>query len=121
MAEQTIRVHGLRETLRAFQKLDREASKELRAELVRAAFPVAEDVRARLARYQGASLNTIRPGATQKGAFVRQNKRKVTGRRADFGALQMTHGFLPALEENADEVNADVERLLDKLIAAEGF
>lgn len=115
-----VRVKGLRETQRAFQKLEKSVAKEVRDELKAAAEPVAAAWRDKVARYVGASVATIRPRASVRGAFVTQNARKVTGRRGDFGSLQMRRGD-EALEENQNQVVTKVERMLDRLSASQGF
>jgi hypothetical protein len=121
MAAETVRIKGLRETIRAFNKIDRSVAKEIRDELKKVAVPVAESAKSRLSRYQGLSLGTIGPKATTKSVFVTQRKRKVTGRRGDFGALQMRVGLLPALAENEDNIIHEVEQALDRLTRENGF
>lgn len=118
MVASGFKVRGLRETLRAFHRLDRGLKKELRDALKEAAEPVARDARDRLSRYAGASIGTIRPRASQAGAFVTQGARKVTGHRGDFGQLQMTRVMIPALEDNADEIEERAGRALDTLLRA---
>jgi hypothetical protein len=121
VAGETVRVNGLRETVRALDKVNRDAKKVVLAELASVAEPIAATARTKISRYQGASLSTITPRATTKGVFVRQNARKVSGRRSDFGALQMTHGLLPALADHADEIIPRLERALDQFGASQGF
>ena len=117
MAETTVHVKGLREAQRAFKRLDVDAAADLKAELVALAEPVALEARERLARYAGIKLGTIKAKSRMGVAVAQQGARKVTGRRPDFGALQMTEGFLPAAAHQAPLVQAGVERLLDHLIA----
>jgi hypothetical protein len=121
MAAETVRVRGLRETVRALDKINRDAKRVVLAELAMAAEPIAQQARANISRYQGASLNTIRPRAGVGGAYVTQSARKVTGLRGDFGALQMTRGLMPALEDHADEIVPRLERALDRLASSQGF
>lgn len=117
----TLRVKNLRETLRALQKVNKDAGKTIRDDLKEAAEPVASTARAKLSRYVGASVGTIGPRASVRGVFVTQRARKVTGRRADFGALQMRRVLIPALEEHEDEVVDAVEDALDRLGRSAGF
>jgi hypothetical protein len=116
-----VKVNGYRETVRALDKVNRDAKKVVLAELALAAEPMAADARALLSRYQGASLSTIRPRASIRGVFITQNKRKVTGKRPDFGALEMTHGLIPAVEGKSDELVPRLEIALDALGASHGF
>jgi hypothetical protein len=53
--------------------------------------------------------------------YVRQQKRKVTGLRGDFGKLQMQQAFIPALMENEDGIGRDVEQALDRFVRQAGF
>jgi hypothetical protein len=121
MAGETVRVNGLRETVRALDKVNRDAKKVVLAELASAAEPIAATARTKISRYSGASLATIKPRAATKGVFVRQNARKVSGLRADFGALQMTHGLLPALAEHANEIVPGLDRALGRLADSQNF
>lgn len=121
MAAATVRVKGLRETVRALNKVNRSVAREVREELKRAAEPVAGRARRKLSRYRGASLGTIGPRARGGAVFVTQRARKVTGRRGDFGAIQMREGLVPALDEGREEVMRDVEAALDRLGRSAGF
>lgn len=121
MADETIRVVGLRETLRALNKCEKGLRKEVLLAGKVAAEPVAAAAREKLGRYAGASVSTVRPRSGARGAFVTQGARKVTGLRGDFGALQMTHVLMPALEEQREVVITIYERGLDRLITSAGF
>lgn len=115
MAQARVIVHGYREVDRAFRKLSAEISGEFRGEMRQAAEPIADAARSKLRRFAGISLDTIRPVALARGVVVRQDARKVTGKRADFGAIQMTRGFIPAANENEHKVIEGLERALDRL------
>lgn len=119
--EVTIKVEGLAETVRALQKIDRDAKKELYRGFRNAAKPIATDIKALLERYNEISLKTIRPHARISGVTIEQNKLKVTGERPDFGALQMRKGFIPAATAGIPLIEADVRKAIDELIAREGF
>jgi hypothetical protein len=134
----TIEVRGIAEVLSALGKVNSESKKVLVAALREAAWPVQSDTKSRLhsvthklstepAGYQGLSYDTIgiavRSGAGgfAAGVAVTQRKKKVTGRRGDFGALQMERGFIPALEANREETYKGVELAFDTLITESGF
>lgn len=117
----TVRITGLRQTIAAFRVLEAGIRAELLAELRKPAEVVAESARGKLARYTGISLGTIGPRVSARGSFVTQRARKVTGQRGDFGALQMTHGLIPALEEHEPEIVEAAELALDKLTRETGF
>jgi hypothetical protein len=111
----TVKVSGLREVQRAFRRMSGTLRPELRAALRKAADPVARDARGK-EKWQGASIATIGPKVTLTGASVTQRARKVTGARPDYGALQMRQAFIPALEENAAEIEAAAEAALTTII-----
>lgn len=93
----------------------------LKAELFRAAEPVARRARDLISDFAGAKTTTIGPRVVLQGAFVTQRARKVTGRRPDFGALQMVEGMIPALEENIELVEDHAEQALDAIETVGGF
>lgn len=120
MAAFTTRVEGYREVTRALQRVNRSSKATLYAGLREAAEPIAADTRGRLTRYQGISLGTIGPKATQRGVSITQRAKKVTGKRPDFGALQMTRGFIPAATAGQGEIADRVEAAFSALIQTEG-
>lgn len=120
MAASTVRVKGLKETVKAFNKMDKDLAKELRNGLKQVAEPVAATARSKMSAYQGGSMK-IRPAARGASVFVRQNARKVTGLRADFGALQMRKVLIPALDEHQEDVINGVEKVIDNLASRNGF
>lgn len=119
--ETSVRVEGHREAMRALNRVNKGVARDLKGWLKEAAQPVAEDAKARLSRFVGASLSTIKPAATVRGVFVRQNARSVTGKRPDFGGLVMTEGLIPAAWSRLDETLQGVERAWDRLADREGF
>lgn len=121
MASGAVRITGLRETVRAFNKLDRAVTREVQKELKQAAQPVADTAKQKLSRYGGAKVSTVRPRARGASVFVTQGAKKVTGKRGDFGVLQQRQVLEPALEENREQVFHGVELALDRLTHSEGF
>lgn len=116
----TVRVTGLRETIRSLDAVNRKAAKVVKDELKTAVEPVAETARQRISRYQGARTSTIGPRVSAKGAFVTQRARKVSGLRGDFGSLQMRH-LIGALAEHEADIVDDVDDALGRLIRISGF
>jgi hypothetical protein len=51
---------------------------------------------------------------------VEQTLRRVTGKRPDYGALQMKVGLVPAIDEKSGEVERRLEQALDH-ITSENF
>jgi hypothetical protein len=116
-----VHLEGYKETIRALNKINKDAKKRVFVTLATAAEPVAGTARDKISRYQGASLTTIMPRATMRGVFVVQNARKVSGLRPDFGKLQMMEGLIPALDEHEDTIVREVELALDVLGVENGF
>jgi len=121
VAASTVRVTGVREVTAAFRKIDTQLAKQFGDDLKKAAEPVAETSRQKVTRYAGASINTIRARRRGASVFVEQSARKVTGKRGDFGALQMRNVLEPALDENAPQVFTEVERVLNQYASSAGF
>jgi hypothetical protein len=114
----TVHIRGWREVASALNRIERGCYKTALGGMLKAAEPVRRDWAGRVARYRGASTGTIVPKMTTKSVLVVQSARKVTGRRSDFGSLQMRLG-LSALMEREDETRAEVEKALDDLIGDE--
>lgn len=119
--DETVVVSGLRDLQRDLRKVEKGLRREVDAMLKKAAVPVVEQARANLSRFQGAKLNTIRPRVTSGHAYVRQGARKVTGKRPDFGALEMRVGLIPALRDRQGEVIRIMEDELDRYTTANGL
>lgn len=117
----SVRVEGAREVIRAFRSVDRSLAAKFGADLKKAADPVVESARGKVTRYAGASVSTIRSRRSGPNVYVEQGARKVTGRRGDFGALQMRTVLEPALDENEREVFTEVNRILDGYAHRAGF
>jgi hypothetical protein len=110
----TVRVTGLRETRKAFEKGSDEL-KGFEEELKRIAEPVARDVSHRLGKYDSRSAGGVKVRRHGFEVSVRQTLRKTTGKRGDYGSLQMREAFLPALSQHEPEVNREVEQWLDRI------
>lgn len=115
-----VKVKGLRETVRAFNKLDRTVTREVRKELKQAAEPVRDDSRGRISKYRGSQPARVGIKASGASIYVTQRARKVSGQRGDYGLLQQRH-LEDALDENQGEVRKGVEDALDRLARSHGF
>lgn len=121
MAAGTVRVKGLSELQRDFRKMGGELPREVRQELKRTgevvrteAVPLFEDISPR-------SASGYRVRVRIRGVAVEQSRKRTTGRRPDFGALQMRRALIPALERRQQEVFSGLERMLDRLAGENGF
>lgn len=117
----TIRVHGYTETTRALYRVAAEAKATVYAGLREAAEPIAADARSRLSGYSGMKTSSIRPRVGVRGVYITQGAKKVTGKRPDFGGLQMTQGLIPAAYNRQDTMVSDVEAAFLLLSTREGF
>lgn len=118
----TYRVEGLDDLIRDFAKLDKGLAKELRKELRRVAEPVRAEVRKELA--EKASSAQSRDGVTirlRRGAqvSVENARRKTTGQRGDWGAIQQVRDYDVALAAKEGEILRGLEGFVDGL--ADGF
>jgi len=119
----TVVVRGLSELVRDFGRISKTAQKELRAELRRAAEPVAEEARnrARGLGLPGSTVGGIAAGTRYGMPVVRQRRRKVTGKHPEYGVLQMRRVLIPAVVAKQDEVVRRVEEMLDRLVEPGGL
>jgi hypothetical protein len=117
----TVHVVGLREVQRAFREVDKSLALQLGNDLKKAAEPVAVSAKQKVSRYRGASINTIRTRRAGPTIYVEQSAKKVTGKRGDFGALQMRRALEPALDEKSAQVFREVEQVLDHYASKAGF
>lgn len=113
--QQTLRVKGYREFMRAAARAPKDTRKE-----VRAAFrEVGEIVRADAAqRFEDVSPKTaagFRTRTSTRGVSVVQRLGKTTGKRSDWGSLQMKDALIPALESKEDEVEQAMDDALERV------
>jgi hypothetical protein len=57
----------------------------------------------------------FRTRVRQRGVSVEQSRRRVTGKRGDYGALQMRRALVPALEDKKNQTEREFERAVDEL------
>ena len=112
-----VNVRGLAELNRDFGKLSRALQRELGEQLAEIAEPVAQDVRRRAAAegYGERTVSGIAAGRRRGSAVVRQRRKKVTGKRPDFGAIQLREVFVPAVEANRAATERRVEDFLERI------
>lgn len=113
-------VDGWREVDRALRKVETDKDPAFREEFAKAGEHVADAFKRKIVRYAGARTDTVKSKALAKGVFVVQNANKVTGKRGDYGELQMRH-LIAAREENMDATVEALEDALDRVIVRAGF
>lgn len=111
----TIRVRGYREFMRAASKAEKSTRAEVHKKLREAGDVVREEGKARFERYSVKSASGFRIRSRIGGVFVEQSLRKVTGRRPDWGQLQMVRALEPALDAKSGEVERRLEQAVDEL------
>lgn len=115
-------MRGLRELNRDFRKMKNGLPKELKDELMEAGAIVAVEARSRFASISPRSAGGMRERVRGGGlVVVEQKARKTTGKHPEFGRLQMTRAFLPALDDKAPEVERRLERMIGRLAGDNGF
>lgn len=108
-----IRVKGYREFVRACNKSTKEVKTGLRKRLRDAGRLVQEEARSLFSRYDAGSASGFRVRVRQRGVAVEQSNRRVTGKRPDYGALQMREALIPGRAKRMPEVERELERILD--------
>lgn len=108
--------NGLAQMLKAAKDAGKETNHEVREALRASGEIVRADAVPRLAKYSSRSAAGLKVRVRQRGVAVEQSLRKTTGRRPDYGALQMTKALLPAATRSEPLVAAEFEHALDKLI-----
>lgn len=115
MADQTVRLKGYREFMRAVSKAEKETKKTVHGKLREAADIVREDAFRRFERYSRKSASGFRIRSRIGGVFVEQKLRKTTGDHPEYGVLQMRAALEPALDAKAQQVERKLEQALDEL------
>lgn len=115
MPEETLRVRGYREFVRATNRAGLDARRAVRANFRQVGEPVRADAQRRFAKYSQRSATSFRVAVLVSGIRVEQGLRKTTGKRPDYGALQMRKALLPALQAKAPEVERAMEHAIDQV------
>ena len=122
MAGTSVKVNGLRELHRALKNYDNGLKLELEQELRDAGDLVATSARTKFVGIDARSAAGFKSKVRGFGrVVVQQSRRRTTGRRGDFGSLQMRRALLPSVTENEPQVLHAIEGMLDRLGRREGF
>ena len=111
-----IKVKGLREFQRACNKSSKEVKSGLRRRLRESGDIVRDEARSRFAGIDARSAAGYRTAVRARGVSVEQRLGRTTGRRPDFGALQMRDALVPALDAKSGEVERKLEDMLGDLV-----
>jgi len=120
-----IRIQGLKELTRSFNRLGADFKVALRVELADLAEPTradAEERAAREIRNIGDRWEQMRIGITGQVVYVAPKAHRRKGSpRPNLAPLLMDRAMQPALDSHADQIEAGVGRLFDRLAGEEGF
>lgn len=110
-------VRGYRELLRACDRSGRETKRAVRGAFRNVGEVVRADAARDFSKFSEKSAAGFKVRVRQRGVSVEQSLRKTTGRRPDWGALQMTKALLPARAADEALIQLQFELALDKVIA----
>lgn len=111
----TVEIKGLRELLYATDRLGGDIKKNTRRALREAAEPVRREAAARFSKYDTKSAASYGISVRRTGSVaVEQRLRRTTGRRPDYGRLQMSEALLPALHNNTETTTRLLSEALDR-------
>lgn len=115
-ARGTVTAKGLREFIRAADASGKATKKAVRDRLRKVGEIVRDDARGLFASYDERTASRFGVSVRRTGVVsVEQRLRRTTGKRPDFGGLQMRKALLPALEQDKDKVEREFERALDDI------
>lgn len=110
---QTIRIEGLVELIRKADAADYDTRVAVRNLVRDVGNKVAGDARSRFMSQRINSPRTargFRPYVRRAGAvMVEQSEKKTTGRRPDWGRTQMRKGLLPAVDDQQEATQRELE------------
>jgi hypothetical protein len=111
----TLRLNGYRELMRATAQADRESKRYVRETFREVGQIVQREATIRFSPVDWGSAIGYRTRVRQRGVAVEQSRKRTTGLRPDYGSLQMRRALLPALMANADTLERELERALDRV------
>lgn len=111
-----VQVEGLRGLIRVSDECDKKTKKFVRDELRKTAEPVRIAAIRKFSQYDVSVANRYRITVRRTGVIaVEQPGRKTTGKRPDFGRLQMSRALIPGLEENTNEVVHEIDEAIGRI------
>lgn len=111
-----ITTRGLREFIRAADAAGKETKKVVRDRLRKVGEIVRDDAQQRFDEVDDGRRHKFGVSVRRTGVVaVEERLRRTTGKRGDFGALQMRKGLIPAGDAKAREAEDEMGRALDEL------
>lgn len=117
----TIRVEGLRDLQRDFQRMSKDLSKEVRDELRQIGNVVRDEARQLFVGVDARSAAGYRTRVRRGSVAVEQSKGKTTGQHPEFSGLQLRRALTPVLVSKSDETVESLDRMLGRLAGHNGF
>lgn len=111
----TVQVKDFRLFMAALAATDRKTQRAAREEIRKAGDAVRLEAGVRFGPVDRRSAAGYRTRVRQRGVAVEQSLRRTTGRRPDFGGLQMRRALVPALEHNEEATARALEHALDEV------
>lgn len=116
MAERaTLQVRGYREFMRATARADRESKRYVRESFRQVGEIIRTEAVGRFSPVDQRTASGYRTRVRQRGISVEQSIAKTTGKRPDYGSLQMRRALLPALMGNQDSLLRDLDQAMDRV------
>jgi hypothetical protein len=115
VAQDTVRVKGLKELQRTLRDADKNLRASVRKELREAGEIVRSEAATLFSPRDARSAAGYKVRVRQRGVAVEQSLRKTTGLHPEYGSLQMRDALLPALDAKEGEVVSHLEGMLDRL------
>lgn len=114
MAE-SVRLKGFREFQRALAKGDKQTKKLVRDRFKKSGEIVRSEASTQFDHIDSSDAGSFRVAVRTRGVAVEQRRKRTTGKRPDYGALQMRY-LSAALDAKQDEVVRDVDKALDDIV-----
>jgi len=114
-ARDALIVRGYREFLRATDQAEKKSKKFVRDNFREVGEVVREPAADQLGDLSEKSAAGLRTIVRRTGVSVEQTLRRTTGKRPDWGALQMRRILIPTVEDKEREIEDRLEKALDKI------
>jgi hypothetical protein len=115
MAGSAVRVKGYRECARAARRAGNATNKEVRAAFKQVGEPVRADATRKFSLVDARSAAGFVVRVRAKGIAVEQRIKRKTGKRGDYGSLQMRRALIPALHENESKLEKAMNDAIDNV------
>lgn len=105
----------MRQFLHAAARADKDTKKQIRAAFRGVGNIVKVEAAHLFADRDQKSASGYRTVVRQRGVSVEQSLRRVTGKRGDYGALQMREALLPAVDNKDRDIEQEFDDAMERL------